>query len=146
MATNAPKWLNVDALIDEGVIAALEEARVEAEALAPAIRQLAIHAYRASHAFESALSGHSLPDELWEVMREVTGAAATFQVLTRLIDDLEIGRLENPEGDPPEWYRRELGLATQTACGSADDLDATYQGGRLIEIGSNLAAPEVLDA
>jgi hypothetical protein len=125
MATNAPKWLNLHALIDDDMIAELEAVRVEAEALAPAVRQLAIRSFRAAHAFELATKDQSLPDGVWELLKELSGAEAVFEVLGRLLDDLEIGRLEEPNGDSPEWYRRELEIAAQT-CGSAEELDDMY--------------------
>ncbi len=132
MAT-IPNWLNLDALIDEGLMTELEAIRVEAEALVPAVRQFSIRAFRATWAWEAALKDQELADEVWELVKQFSGAGALFDAIGRLVDDLEIARLELPStNDGPEWYGRELNSATR--------------GGRLIEIGSNLTAPEVLDA
>ncbi len=131
MAT-IPNWLNLDVLIDEGLMTELDAIRVEAEALAPAVRQFSIRAFRATWAYEAALKDQSLADEVWELVKQFSGAGAVFDAIGGLVDDLDLARLEMGGDDPPDWYKREINSATR--------------GGRLIEIGSNLAAPEVLDA
>ncbi len=128
MAT-IPNWLNLDALIDEGLMTELEAIRVEAEALAPAVRQFSIRAFRATWAWEAALHDQSLADEVWELVKQFSGAGAVFDAIRGLIDDLDLARLELPYGDSPEWYKREINSATEAA--------------RLIEIGSNLRPPEM---
>ena len=74
--------------------------------MAPAVRELAIKAYKAVSAWDDALHAHNLPDEVWEIAKDASGAGATFDVLHQLTDDLNIARQEKPDGDFPEWYER----------------------------------------
>lgn len=110
---NVPGWLNLHALIDDELIAELAVVRAEADALAPAVRQLAIRAFRATEAFDLALARADLADEVWEIARDGCGAGATFDALRRLINDLQIARGEKPEGSPPDWFEREASEARQ---------------------------------
>jgi hypothetical protein len=122
--TEAPRWLNLDALIDEALATELEAMRVEAEALAPAVRQFSIRAFRATWAWEAALKDQSLADEVWELVKQFSGAGALFDAIHGLVDDLDLARLELGGDDPPDWYRRELEIARQCAV-PTEDLDQT---------------------
>ncbi len=81
---------------------------------------MAIRAYRATEAFNCATEAHSLPDEAWDLVKEFSGAGAMFEVIGRLVKDLELARLELPYGDSPEWYRREIEIARQCAVPTED--------------------------
>ncbi len=120
----APRWLNLDALIDEALATELEAMRVEAEALAPVVRQFSIRAFQATWAWEAALKDQSLANEVWELVKQFSGAGALFDAIDGLVDDLDIARLELPSNDSPEWYRRELEIARQCAV-PTEDLDQT---------------------
>ncbi len=115
MAATIPNWLNLDALIDEGLMTELEAIRVEAEALVPAVRQFSIRAFRATWAFEVALKNQELADEVWELVKQFSGAGAVFDAIGGLVDDLDLARLEMGGDDPPDWYKREINSATGAA-------------------------------
>jgi hypothetical protein len=101
--TTTPNWLNRDLLIGDDLIADLAAVTAEAEALEATARDFAIRAFQVTKAFEDGLEGHDLPDEVWELLKETSGAEAAFRVIGRIIDYLEVARLDTPN-TAPDWY------------------------------------------
>ena len=124
MTTEVPSWLNLDVLVGPELRAEIAEVRSEADSLEPGIRDFVVRAYRTMSRFEAALTGHSLPDDTWSLIRDVCGASAAFESLARLTEHLEIAALELPINDGPEWYQREVARTNETAAAQNHDAAA----------------------
>ncbi len=110
MAHDRHPWLNLDAIVDTSITSDLAAIRAEAEALAPTVRDFAIRAFRATNAFEAALSRANLPDEVWEIVKHACGAGPVFEIIGQLVGELQVAWLEKPDNDTwPDWYAEESG-------------------------------------
>jgi hypothetical protein len=101
--TTTPNWLNLDVLIGDDITADLAAVTAEAEALEATVQDFAVRAFRVTKAFEDALDRADLPDEVWELVKDSCGAGAAFTVIGRIIDYLEVARLDKPN-TAPDWY------------------------------------------
>jgi hypothetical protein len=115
MPTEVPSWINLDVLVGPELRAEIAQVRSEADSLEPGIRDFVVRAYRTMSRFEAALAGHSLSDDTWGLIRDVSGAGAAFESLERLVKHLELAALELPGNDGPEWYQREVARTNETA-------------------------------
>jgi hypothetical protein len=74
--------------------------------------------------FEEALAGHSLEDDTWGLIRDLSGAGAAFEALMGLAEHLGLAALELPMNDGPEWYQQEVARTNETAAAQNHDAAA----------------------
>lgn len=77
------------------------------------VRSLAVRCYRALSRVEVAVIDNRLDDEALELVRRVSGYSRLSDLLSAMVDELEVARLDRP-GSLPDWAEREraeLGLA-----------------------------------
>ncbi len=126
-STSPPQWLNLHAVVDEDLCAELQAVAVEAEGLVDVVRDLAIRAFRASAAFETATTtalkateSGGLPgvsDGLYDLFTQLSGARRLDDALMLLDDHLVAARGESPtrELDWLEAERTAAGVSWPTS-------------------------------
>jgi hypothetical protein len=104
----APRWLNLHALLDEELCAEMADLADEAEALAPAIRDLAIRGYRAMVRFERSTAELEMDWEApaFEMIRRTSGFVRFADAFDALADHLAAARMDKPD-DEPDWVEQE---------------------------------------
>ncbi len=106
--TNVPKWLNLDEIVSPEMVDDLAKIRTEAEEFAPTVEAFARRAFRVTQAWEDTVGRANLPDEVWELTKDASGAEAVFEVIERMVNDLKVAWLEKPSIDKlPDWYAEE---------------------------------------
>lgn len=101
-----PAWLDVGAFVGKDTSAELHATAAWAEALEPAVRALAVRAYRVIKAHDAAFDAHDLPDDPHPVLGPYTGSERLRDALLALAGHVGAAGDGYPTKDP-DWLAEE---------------------------------------